>query len=335
MITLTPATSTALAVAPAQTAPQLPALAPDKIQKLLADFLAEYAPRTVETYKDALAHFAGHVGHLSVGTAASKLLSLPHGEANWLAAEYKAKMIADGHAPKTINLRLSALRVLTAAARRFGLVPWKLEVKNIGERDEEKRQTMRGPVTADVGKMLDHAGSTPALEARNRALMLLLHDIGLRREEARMLDLADVDFPAGKITSFRKGRRIKIARTITPAIAEALTAWLEFRGPADGPLFTRLDVNRDESRLERISGEAIRRITHTAARRAGVGKCRPHGLRHSGATLAAEVSGGDILAVCAWGGWRNLATAQLYVDGWRDKAGEMARKISAARAATT
>jgi site-specific recombinase XerC len=146
---------------------------------------------------------------------------------------YKAKRYADGVAPATINRRLAALRSLVKLARTLGLVPWILEVE--GMRTEPYRDT-RGPGHAGFRKLLEAmAGRRDTKALRDRALLRLLYDLGLRRAEVVGLDVEDLDLADGTVAVLGKGRTQKVNLTLPEATQRALAAWLAVRGVPSGP----------------------------------------------------------------------------------------------------
>src|SRR5262249_51969475 len=81
-------------------------------------------------------------------------------------------------------------------------------------------------------------GRTDAKGLRDRALLRLLFDLGLRRAEAVGLDVGDLDLEAGTADVLGKGRTQKVRLTLPGPTREALAAWLAVRGPPPGPLLT-------------------------------------------------------------------------------------------------
>src|SRR5262249_56193714 len=100
-----------------------------------------------------------------------------------------------GLARATVNRRLAAIRSLVKLARVLGLVPWALDVE--GLRSETYRDT-RGPGRQGFRRLLAVLeGRADAKGLRDRALIRLLFDLGLRRAEAVRLDVGDLGLPAG------------------------------------------------------------------------------------------------------------------------------------------
>src|SRR5947209_87175 len=158
----------------------------DPADRLVAAFLAGRSPQTLRAYRHDLADFAACTGASGIVAAAAKLLAGGHGLANETALRFRNQLHERGLAPATINRRLAALRSLIKLARTLGLIPWVLEVE--GPRTEAYRDT-RGPGHAGFRKLLEAlAGRSDAKAVRDRALLRLLYDLGLRWAEVVGLD---------------------------------------------------------------------------------------------------------------------------------------------------
>ena len=114
--------------------------------------------------------------------AAKHLLALTHGEANALVLRYRAALIRSGLAPATINRRLAALRSLVQLARLLGLVPWHLSVPGV---EAIPYRDTRGPGKEGYQRLLAVLEGTESAKAhRDHAIIRLLFDLALRREES-------------------------------------------------------------------------------------------------------------------------------------------------------
>jgi integrase/recombinase XerD len=91
-------------------------------------------------------------------------------------------------------------------------------------------------------------------------------------------------------------------------------------------LFLRKNIKSDfvfvshspNSYWSRISRNSVESIIKTAGEKAGVGKVRPHKLRHTCATQMLE-NGGNIVYISQILGHKNLRTTQGYLDYSNDK----------------
>jgi integrase len=159
---------------------------------------------TLATYKAALKDFAAFLAVPTEAAAVDALVGCDHGTANWLALSYRANMAERGLSSATTNLRLAAIRSMVKVARQIGRISSALYIQR--PKSEPYRDT-RGPGLDGWRSMLAEArrrADRPAGK-RDLALILLMHDRGLRRGECVALDLVDVDLEHGTIAIVGKG----------------------------------------------------------------------------------------------------------------------------------
>ena len=183
---------------------------------LVEAFLAGRKPTTLRAYGSDLDDFARFTGSPSRQAAVDLLLDLGQGGANSAALAYRNDLLARELAPATVSRRLAALRSMVKLARTVGRVAWSLDVE--APKAEKYRDT-RGPGSDGWRAMLSaagRAGDTPKAR-RDRAILRLLHDRGLRRGEVVGLDLADLDLAGGTVEVMGKGRSQSERLTIGPA----------------------------------------------------------------------------------------------------------------------
>jgi integrase/recombinase XerC len=304
---------------------------------LLEAFLAGRKATTLRAYTADLSDFAGWAGKPSPGAACDWLFALGAAEANATALEYRASLVERGLTPATVSRRLAALRSMSKCARLIGVCSWVLEVES--PKVQPYRDT-RGPGAAGWRAMLEAAqGEAVKGDRRARrdlALVRLLHDLGLRRSEAAALDLGDIErdeqgTPAA-VWITGKGRTAHERFTLPRPTAQALADWLAARGPADGPVFNRLDLGSGPAYrggAPRLSTEMIRRIVRDLGERAGLSRrVSPHQLRHVAITELLDRTGGDVRRVAKFSRHRDLRTLTVYDDARRDDAGELAALLA-------
>src|SRR5215468_12372336 len=200
--------------------------------RLLDAFLAGRKEETIKAYRADLEDFQAFVRASTLDQAAGLLMARGLGEANALALAYRTHLMERNLAAITINRRLTALRSMIKLARTLGLVPWTLEIQ--GMKTEGYRDT-RGPGRNGFRALLEVLnGRSDAKTVRDRAILRLLFDLGLRRKEVITLDLEDFDRQAGTLAVLGKGRTAKNALTLPPQTKQALETWLEARGQEPG-----------------------------------------------------------------------------------------------------
>lgn len=270
---------------------------------LVASWLSGKSSHTKRAYTSDLEAFRAWLGAETVADAARALLSGGSADANRLAFAWRGAMLDEGTlAPKTVNRRLSSLRSLAKLARMTGAGTAFVEVENVPSR--VLRDT-RGPSPEAIRTALASAST------KERAIVALLSVLGLRVGEVVKLTMEDVEPGVRRLTVRRKGHHAKEPDKldIPKAVTACLVAWLDERGPEPGSLFG----------YKTTSG--VNKLTH---RIAGV---NPHAFRHSCGTIASALTNGNIVAVQALLGHKNMNTTAVYLDARRDLAGTTASAV--------
>jgi len=300
----------------------IPEIGPDA---LIEAFFAGKSERTIEAYRRDLKDFSDFLGVGSIKEA-SRFFLFSHGKANALGLSYKQALIERGLQSSTINRRLAALRSLSAMARTLGMISWKLEVNN--QKTESYRDT-RGPGVENFKKILRMVENRKDKKGmRDRAILRLLFDLGLRRGELIRLDLEDVDVEKKKIKVMGKGKSQKAELSLPRKTTEALKDWLEVRDEDPGPLFFNMDRARKGN--GRLTGKSVYRLVRDLGETVGV-KTRPHGIRHTAISEAlkkAQASGYDLEEVLDFSRHADVRTMMVYRDKERDVQGKLSELVS-------
>jgi integrase/recombinase XerD len=186
------------------------------------------------------------------------------------------------------------------------------------------------PDEAEWRVILEAARGEPI---RNRAMLALGYDAGLRREELCALRTDDLD-PGHRLLRVRaettKGRRERVV-PYSAAAGELLRLYLLHRAGisrARGPLF--LSESR-RNRAEPLTPWTWSKVVRRIALAAGVPCFGTHALRHLCLTDLAR-AGWELHAIATFAGHRDPATTMQYVHlSGRDLAGKLARCMGASR----
>ncbi len=293
-------------------------------KRLLEQFLLRLSPATAAVYRDGLKAFARWLGTSPV-QAVAYLTSCGSLEAATITLEFQKSLQEAGRAPQTVHARLKALRSLVRLAQLGRVCDYELDV--VYPTVSHYRNTA-GPGTEVVQALLQAArAQAEEKAARDVAMLRLLYDLGLRRGEVASLRLVDLNLQASRIAILGKGQEDRTDLTLPPGTRQALQAWLEWRGDAEGPLFHRLDPGRTEDPSP-LTGRAIWHVVLTLSVKAGVKRVWPHGIRHSAITAALD-AGYDIRVVQRFSRHKSIATVVIYDDNRKDLAGQVATAMAA------
>ena len=224
------------------------------VEQLVATFITRTGSQnTARSYRGAIEAFARFL-RLPAVDAIGFLLGTNGEGAAQVMTRYKRQMVDNRAAARSINLRLGVLRSLVDLARSSGLVTWRLETDAVPVSPRSSGAVIRHD---DFSHQLDQVAGDSGSPTRNRAIISLIYDAGLRRGEITSLNIADVDLQRRAITVASGRAERARRRQISPEAAIALRQWIELRGTDDGPLFISLDRASGRGRL---SGESVRQV---------------------------------------------------------------------------
>lgn len=163
---------------------------------------------------------------------------------------------------------------------------------------------------ADVRAMLDRTWPSDFLWLRRRAIVLVLYGCGLRANECRMLEVADVDLHQRLVAVNHGKGHTQYVQVIPEETAIGLDEYLRAGRPLKaasptGPLFVGERLGR------RITYDALASDVKAVFQRLGR-RVTPHDMRRSGASHLLQ-HGATIAEVQAWLNHRSLASTQRYV----------------------
>ena len=292
-------------------APDFPAL----LQAFFTDRLLKQrraSPHTITAYRNTF--------RLLLRFAAARLGRAPsHLELADLDAAFVGEFLDHlererRNSPRSRNARLAALHAFfryvafTAPAhallcQQVLAIPSKRFERGIVEFLDEKETEV----------LLDAPDPVAWIGRRDRALLLVAAQTGLRVSELTGLRRQDVTFGTGAhVRCHGKGRKLRCT-PLRREVARVLEAWLgECEPGADTPVFP-------SSRGGRLSEDAVERLVakYVAAARPrcpslGCKRVTPHTLRHTAAMRLLQ-AGVDRSVIALWLGHESIETTQMYL----------------------
>jgi integrase/recombinase XerC len=324
---------------------------PEDAGQLWDLFLLDKAELTRENYTTDLRCFARFLKCETVSDAVKYLLRSTAPEAPAGMLSYQAYLgavqffrkgddpdtatpVQVGYAPATVNRRLYAIRAVIDLANMCGLVQWKLQLKL--RRPETQDMRGCGPegyglILATLDLAVDAARDAEddrALELalRDRVLLRLLHDSGLRRKET-----TGIEWPLGVILDSKprvlilgKGRSRQEWRPISTPCAEAVRQYIEVRGKQNGYLLVSTHPSNLGGRLN--VSTVNRRVTYWSE--LAESPVTPHGLRHTATTSVLDLVSGDFRVASLWSRHQANEGLRPYDDARRDEPRQLTEAIS-------
>jgi integrase/recombinase XerC len=325
------------------------------VEELLRLLMVGKSESTRQTYQADIEAFGRFMGFQRPQPGVAQILDRGGEYAYNLMLTYTGSLEEKGLQNASINKKLAPIRSLLSLAKNSGRIDWAV---HLPYRKVQAYRDTRGPGSEGWKRLISAAEKrTDSLGRRNVAILRLMHDLALRRIEVKRLDLEDVDIINCRIAVLGKGCTQKVSLDVPPIVMAALSAWIEFRGTAPGPLFIELDRKaggkclklRQESNVilpdgrnirlsaasfgegSRIRSTSFSRLVTEVGKPLGI-KVTPHSLRHAGITAAvakaAEI-GVTIPEVMQFSRHKNLKTLQVYVDQHRNVQGRIAEAVSA------
>lgn len=246
-----------------------------------------------------------------------EFLHLEQGQAIAVVLKFKSHLVNTRKlAENTVNRKLAAVRSLVAMGNRLGVCAYTISDHVKGEKIQRYRDTS-GIQAFDYKKVLALIDRTTLKGKRDYAILRLLWDNALRRNELVMLNVSDFDSTTATLSILGKGKgsqktQIKLTAQATAAIVEYLLS--EGRASKlNDPLFQSCAYHRTEN--GRLTGETVRALIDNLCQQAGISKkMSPHRVRHSSITTALEHSNGNYQKVQTLSRHASLDTIKIYDD---------------------
>jgi len=293
---------------------------PDILTALLTDKRSLNTRRAYE--KDLHYFFLAAYGQKPTELAIAQFLQLNRFEAIAIALRYKSDLIAKGLKEATINRRLSALKSLVNFAAKLGKCNWNLD--DVQTEVVQSYRDTTGIKPDGIRKMLLSIDRSNIKGKRNFAILRLLWDNALRRNEVVSANIGDFDYERRSLQILGKGRGSqKSLISLNTGTAESIQDWLSQIETKDlnQPLFQALDR---ANRGHRLTGTAVYQIVNQTAQASEISKhMSPHRIRHSAITAALDATNGNVRKVQKLSRHKKLDTLMLYDDNRTNMQGEV------------
>ncbi len=284
-----------------------PSPMPIDIATVMTDVAGQLAPSSRRIYLSDAKHFATWLS--------------AHG-LNLLTVDRTSMIIyrqylADKYAKRTASRMFITARRLLDEAVKSGVLGANVASSIKGFKGTDDDETPHVALSKEEGKaLLGVVDRTTNAGRRDYAIIMLLIRTGIRRAEAAGLTLGDFSSQQGHhICTIRHGKGNKRRIVKLPVdVMRAITDYLAHTGRSDqgpdAPLFVR--VRREDKVTEDgLRPEGIEIVVTRYAKKAGIEKLTPHGLRATFVTIALE-SGAKLQQVQYAVGHKDPRTTERY-----------------------
>lgn len=294
---------------------------------LFASFFTELAGKTKEThFKTVATEIAKGLNEFSgdLISASENLNPAAFQGITWgIVKKFRDYLLSQGYAINTINAKLSTIKIYCGLAAKAQVIsePELFMIKQVsgfaqreGKRVDEKRETTRVGhkkaaalmLTSGQAKQLKNQPATPQGQ-RDRLLMCLLIEHGLRVSEVAILNRDNLDFSGGVLEFYRPKTDNRGKHELTRDTLLAVAPFAAAKGPL---VVASVKGGRLSDRA--MTERAINKRVRFLAKRIGIDGLSPHDCRHYAATRLAHQK--NIKELMNIFGWTSAATAARYIE---------------------
>jgi integrase/recombinase XerC len=286
------------------------------MQEIISDFL-EYvgkerrlSPHTVLAYSNDLAQFKHHmVNHLGIESIAQ----IDHHDIRtWIISFLEDEKIL----PRSVNRKLSCLRSFYKHMMRNGIV-----TRNPMERISSLKTKKSLPLFLEqrqMDQLLDDVAFGDGFAgSRDRLIIELLYNTGMRRAELIGLRTSDVDFYNSQIKVLGKRNKERFI-PFTHSIAQLIELYLKLREQQLTSPHKNEQLLLNDNSMPMSEGFVYQKVNKYLRLVTTIEKKSPHILRHTFATHMLN-NGADLNAIKEILGHSNLSATQIYTHNSIDK----------------
>lgn len=228
---------------------------------------------------------------------------------------YRAEMVEAGLGSSTINVRLSSVRKLVHEARENGLVDPSdaARIVSVTNVPAEGVRLGRWLTIEQTRRLLAVSDRSRLKGKRDHAILVILAESALRREEAAHLKMSHVQMREGRwVLADIRGKRGRVRTVALPTSAKAaLDEWTQAAGITSGPVFRRLTKNGKVLPGRGLGVWAIWDVVVSSARAIGIEGFGPHDARRTCAKLCRK-KGGELEQIQYMLGHESIETTAIY-----------------------
>ncbi len=282
-----------------------------------------YSLRTAKIYADAVEDFLRFA--LPENTAGSAS-SIPDKEILdslkfQVIRGYVSSMMDRNLDPRTVNLHLSALSTFCSYLVKQDMLPSN-PVKEV-TRPKEKKRLPSFFTPEALKQYFDSPVADDYASVRNRLIVTMLFDTGLRRAEAALLKTGDIDLSRRTISIIGKGNKqrfIPIVDSLCEKIVDYLDLRLQFIADKSDCPDSFFLTNKGKTAYVELINRVVKK--ELSSIKGLSGKKTPHVLRHSFATALLN-NGADINSIKEVLGHSSLAATEVYTHNSFEKLKEI------------
>lgn len=269
--------------------------------------IRNYTPRTIKGYKNNILRFSQFISNQWKVTELEEVSSAH-------IKQYLNSLKEKGRSPVYINTILKNLRSFFQYCYEEGYC------MNIAKKViwlKEKKTVISSFNDVEVKKMLEHWKFSSYLHARNKCIIAVLFDTGIRNFE--LCQLKKLAVKETVIHIMGKGRKERVV-PISPYLKRIMIKYERIREAYLSDDILHYDNYFLSSRNKPLTTEAIERIVKLAGKGANVReeiRCSPHTCRHYFAQAQLR-NGLDVYSLSRLLGHEDIAITKRYLQGLKD-----------------
>jgi len=225
-------------------------------------------------------------------------------ESEWIRS-WVVDLVKAGKSPRTIHRKVSVYRTFVKYARRQGFMTTN-PAESVVLPKVEKRMPEVVPEHAMNQLFAEEVFATDWKGRRDRSMMALLYETGIRMSELIGLKVGDVNGARKELRVYGKGRKERVL-PLLPSTLESIMQHVMDRPVGGDDLF----VTDAGSSL--YPSFVYRRVNHYLGEVSSLQQCSPHVLRHTFATHLLN-RGAELAAVKDLLGHASLSSTQVYTQ---------------------